>query len=183
MPNYRRSYILGGTFFFTLVTYQRKKIFTSNQSIELLDLAISRVRTYHPFSIDAFCILPDHIHFIWTMNESDFDYSMRIGQLKRYFSRMYSDHFEVNSNLCDSQIKRGETAIWQRRFWEHTIRDNDDLSRHIEYIHFNPVKHGLVESAKDWPHSSFLQYVNNGFYNTGWGNNTSLILEGTMFGE
>ncbi len=183
MPNYRRSYILGGTFFFTLVTYQRKKIITSNQAIELLDLAISRVRTYHPFSIDAFCILPDHIHFIWTMNENDFDYSMRIGQLKRYFSRMYSDHFEVNSNLCDSRIKRGETAIWQRRFWEHTIRDNDDLSRHIEYIHFNPVKHGLVESAKDWPYSSFLQYVKNGFHDMGWGNNTSLKLEGTTFGE
>ena len=183
MPDYRRIYIPGGTFFFTLVTYKRRKIFASNQAIDLLDLAISKVMAYHPFSIDAFCILPDHIHFIWTMNENDCDYSLRIGQFKRYFSRMYWDKFAVYSDVSDSRIKRGETAIWQRRFWEHTIRDHGDLSRHIEYIHYNPVKHGLVESARDWIQSSFRQYVKDGFYDIDWADNTNLKLEGTAFGE
>ena len=108
---------------------------------------------------------------------------MRISQLKRNFSRMYIDNFEENSDLSDSRIKRGETAIWQRRFWEHTIRDHDDLSRHTEYIHYNPVKHGLVESVRDWLYSSFLQYVKDGFYNIDWSDNTNLKLEGTGFGE
>ena len=183
MPDYRRLYIPGGTFFFTLVTYQRRKLFTSPQAFELLDLAISKVKTYHPFTIDAFCILPDHVHFLWTMNENDSDYSLRIGQLKRYFTRMYLDNFELNSNINDSRKKRCETAIWQRRFWEHTIRDNDDLSRHIEYIHFNPVKHGLVYAPRDWQNSSFLEYVKNGFYDADWADSTNMKFDGVSFGE
>ena len=183
MPDYRRSYIPGGTYFFTLVTYQRRNILSSPLSIEWLDIAISKVMAYHPFSIDAYCILPNHIHYVWTLHEKDCDYSTRIGLLKRYFTKLYSENFNAKEDLPESRIKRGELTIWQRRFWEHTILDVDDLSRHIDYIHYNPVKHGLIESARDWPYSSFLSYVENGVYDVEWGANNLSNLEETDFGE
>ena len=183
MPDYRRVKIKGGTYFFTLVTNQRYQIFHNNNAIGLFLDAQQHVRNLHPFTIIAFCILPDHIHFLWEMPLYDADYSLRIGEIKKRFSKCYiakyGNPFPINTN----QQKRGESGIWQRRFWEHTIRDEGDLNRHIDYIHYNPVKHGLVKQVKTWPNSSFFDYVNLGLYDEDWGQYDSQNIDTCHFGE
>ena len=183
MPEYRRVKLKGSTYFFTLVTYQRQRIFSSPEPISLLTDSINRIKTYHPFIIEAYCILPDHIHFIWTLPEDDNNYSMRISQIKRRFTNEYSKRFEISIEKNESRQKRKESTIWQRRFWEHWIRDENDLNRHIDYIHYNPVKHGLVNSVKEWKHSSFFDFVEMGYYDPDWGENYENDQEKYRFGE
>ena len=147
---YRRALSPGGTFFFTVVTCNRQKILADEPGISLLREAFRYVLDRHPFQMDACVELPDHIHAIWTLPEDDSDYSTRWRLIKSYFSRNLPD--KSNTGLTVSRINKGEQSVWQRRFWEHQMRDEQDVQRHVEYIHFNPVKHGLVQAPIDWPY-------------------------------
>ena len=165
MSNYIRTYYPGGTFFFTLVTYNRHKFLTRPLARNILRDAIQTVRLNYSFIIDAICLLPDHLHCILNLPEGDADYANWWRRIKAYFSRAYRSHikiYEIPQSV--SRIKRNELPIWQRRYWEHKIRDDDDYRRHVDYIHFNPVKHGYVKKAVDYPWSSFHHYVREGVY-------------------
>jgi putative transposase len=169
MPEYRRSRIEGGTYFFTVATYERRQILTSAETRPLLHSAWLDVCHRFPFQTIAVCLLPDHIHCIWSLPSGDANYSIRWKEIKRLFTKDYLSHTGPGDVRNDSRIKRGEAAIWQRRFWEHTIRNQDDLNRYIDYIHYNPVKHGLVDRVVDWPWSSFHRYAKAGTYESDWG--------------
>ena len=164
---YRRSKTPGGTFFFTVVTYRRNKILCHETNAALIKEAFLHVTTHHPFRIRAFVLLPDHIHCIWTLPENDNNYSMRWQLIKSYFSRRCQNKYKVMQTA--SRRNKGEQGLWQRRFWEHQMRDENDLVRHIDYIHYNPVKHRLVNSPGAWPYSSFHRYVKQGDYDADWG--------------
>jgi putative transposase len=135
------------------------------------------VRESHPFFVDAACLLPEHLHCIWTLPEEDADYSLRWREIKRLFSHEYVRQIGEGGFRNESRQKRREVAVWQRRFWEHTLRDGQDFNRHVDYIHFNPVKHGLVKRAADWPWSSFHRYVKMGFYDPGWGETEEMAIK------
>jgi putative transposase len=168
MPNYRRSYS-GSTYFFTVVTFHRQPILTADAARNVLHTAWVDVQKRHPFTIDAICLLPDHIHCIWTLPEGDTNYSMRWKEIKRLFTKGYLDQIGPGNERNSSRQTRGEAALWQRRFWEHTIRDTADFNLHMDYTHFNPVKHGLVQSVWQWPWSSYHRLVEKGYYSQGWG--------------
>jgi putative transposase len=183
MPEYRRVFQKGGVYFLTLVTYKRQDIFSSFEARKILHAAIDHVQKYHPFTILAYCVVPNHIHFLWELPENDADYSMRISQIKRRFSIRYSEKIIDPIPKSTSQKKRRELTIWQRRFYEHFIRDEEDLNRHIDYIHYNPVHHGYVASVCDWADSSFYDYVNQGYYDLLWGNEYDIDEKRYQFGE
>jgi putative transposase len=166
---YRRAVVPGGTFFFTLVTYKRRPIFAAPQAVELLRSTFRHTLEHLPFTVIASVILPEHMHFIWTLPPEVSDFSTRWRLIKSDFTR----HWCAKESLSESasRVLKGEKDVWQRRFWEHVIRDEFDLSRHIEYIHYNPVKHGLVSSPGDWEFSSFKKFVREGFYPADWGGN------------
>jgi putative transposase len=167
MPDYRRIYVKGGTYFFTVVSYKRYYLFGDESAINLLRNCCESVITKYPFKIDAIVILPDHLHTIWTLPENDSDFSIRWKLIKNTFSRCYQDNY--TRDLPESLIRKKEKGIWQRRFWEHLIRDQEDFNRHCDYIHYNPVKHGFVNSPVEWKHSSFSRFVEQGFYSHDWG--------------
>ncbi len=172
MTNYRRAFIPGGTFFFTVVTYKRRPILTNKLARRSLREALKRVQEFRPFVIDAIILLPDHLHCIWSLPRGDSDFSTRWRQVKSLFTRSY---LAAGGNDAEGSISReskDEHALWQRRFFEHTIRDEDDLKRCTDYIHINPVKHGLVEKATDWPWSSFHRYVQMQEYPVNWGDSS-----------
>ena len=163
---YRRVFIPGGTYFFTLVTFQRRSIFSDPLAVELLRNAIAYTEKRMPFQIDAMVILPDHLHCILSLPPSSSDYSTRWRLIKSKFSRDWNTNKE--SELASRQ-KKGEVDTWQRRFWEHLIRDESDFNHHVDYIHYNPVKHGLVTEPSLWEYSSFHKYVNEGILPKDWG--------------
>ncbi|MBI2850077.1 MAG: transposase [Chloroflexi bacterium] len=167
MPEYRRSYVKGGVYFFTVVTCERLPIFQDTPAIDLLHMSFQKVIAIHPFDINALVVLPDHLHTIWTLPENDSDFSVRWKKIKATFSRHFED--SVDGKISLSAMKKGEKGIWQRRFWEHQIRDQEDFNRHCDYIHYNPVKHGLVNAPSDWKHSSFGRFVEKGWYGREWG--------------
>jgi putative transposase len=163
LTNYRRNFVPGGSFFFTVnLADRRSQLLTGN--IELLRAAFHYARTRHPFTIEAIVILPDHLHAVWTLPEGDAEFSLRWRLVKSAFSRGLP-HGEHSSA---SRISKGERGIWQRRYWEHTSRDERDLAHHFDYIQFNPVKHGHVNSVEDWPYSSFHRMVRLGVYPSDW---------------
>ena len=164
---YRRAKTRGGTYFFTVVTHNRSPFLCYPGNEELLRQAFQITMQRHPIEIDAFVLLPDHLHCIWTLPEGDHNFSMRWRLIKSYFSR-YCDK-KYSGVVSTSRQGKQERAFWQRRFWEHMIRDDIDFRAHVEYIHFNPVKHGLVAAPKDWEHSSFHRYVKAGLYDEMWG--------------
>ncbi|MGE3182703.1 MAG: transposase [Phycisphaerae bacterium] len=164
MPEYRRWRDAGHTFFFTLVTHQRRAIFSEDKAIKLLRDAFRHVRDRHPFSIDAIVILPDHLHAIWTLPEHDDNYSMRWRLMKRHFTDTYLRTGGAECARSSSRVQKSERGIWQRRFWEHQIRDQVDFERHAEYIHYNPVKHGFVSCPHQWRYSSFTKWADRGDY-------------------
>ena len=175
---YRRIRQTGATYFFTVITGGRRPLFADPRAIAILRNATQYVRLHHPFFIEAEVIMPDHIHTLWTLPEHDSDFSKRWMLIKSNFSREYrrntvsgfaSGLTPTYKNNAMSRPSRGQTSIWQHRFWEHLIRDERDFSAHVEYIHFNPVKHGLAKSAIDWPHSTFKQFVDRGEYAVSWG--------------
>jgi len=176
MPQYLRARIEGGWFFFTLTLADR--------STDLLVRHIDRLRKAYaialrryPFETIAACVLPDHLHAIWALPDDDADFSRRWSLIKSEFSR----ELPANFGRSPSKLRKREKGIWQRRFWEHAIRDDRDLSRHIDYIHFNPVKHGYVSRACDWAHSSFHRYVARGHLPLDWGGDTRELIG--SFGE
>lgn len=164
MPDYRRTKEPGGTYFFTVVTFERQPILTTPEAREFLRSAWIDVQSRHPFETVAVCLLPDHLHTIWKLPEGDSNYPMRLKEIKRIFTHNYLRNGGTNGLRNISRLKRKEAAVWQRRFWEHTIYDENDLNAHIDYVHFNPVKHGLVKRVSDWPWSSFHRYVRSGIY-------------------
>ncbi|MBI4331388.1 MAG: transposase [Chloroflexi bacterium] len=167
MSNYRRAYCEGGTYFFTAVTYGRRPIFREEQAIVLLTKCFQSVKKLHPFEVNAFVTLPDHLHCIWTLPDGDNDFSTRWKKIKACFTSQWV----VGTTLpvSESKQQKGEKGVWQRRFWEHMIRDQEDFNRHCDYIHYNPVKHGLVKSAAEWKYSSFRRFVEQGIYKPDWG--------------
>jgi putative transposase len=163
MPEYRRNRIPGGTYFFTVNLLDRHQTLLVDH-IELLRASVRRARELMPFHIDAWVVLPDHMHALWTLPANDSDYSRRWQTIKMGFSKGLPSG-EAKSLSRDI---RGERGIWQRRYWEHTIRNDVDFSTHMNYIHFNPVKHGLVTHVAAWPYSSFHRAVSKGLYPPDW---------------
>jgi putative transposase len=178
---YRRAKILGGTYFFTVITYGRNVIFHNPVNVTLLRNAFRHVMEKWPFKIDAFVLLPDHLHCIWTVPDGDMDFSKRWRLIKSYFTSYCLPEYRNIAN--DSRNKKKEQAVWQRRFWEHFIRDDDDYLRHVEYIHYNPVKHGHAKAPRDWPYSSFHKYVGQGKYDPDWDAGDSINFDGTIGNE
>ena len=169
MPNYRRNFVSGGTYFFTVNLLNRNESLLVDH-IDALRSAVASVKTNKPFSIDGWVVLPDHMHCIWTLPENDLDYSGRWREIKKAFTKLLPKE-EYRSQ---SHIKNNERGIWQRRFWEHTIRDELDYQRHMDYLHYNPVKHGYVKAVHQWEYSSFHRLVENDIYPNDWGNNIEL---------
>jgi putative transposase len=167
MADYRRSKIAGGTYFFTVVAHERRPVLTTEMVRVALREAIQQAKTTLPFQIEAWVLLPDHLHCVWTLPEGDTNYSARWAIIKRLVSGRCAKM--VNAPQSNSRHKRNERTFWQRRFWEHQIRDDDDMARHVDYVHWNPLKHGLVKVVKDWPYSSFHKYVAKGAYPNDWG--------------
>jgi putative transposase len=168
MPNYLRSRVEGGTYFFTVVTYQRLPILTNGIARRILREAWARTAQWYPFETVAVCLLPDHLHCIWTLPAGDSDYSVRWNGIKGLFTKGYLREIGPGEERNESRMKRREAAIWQRRFWEHTIEDEVDFETHLDYVHYNPVKHGYVSRPIEWPWSTFRRYVNQGIYDSDW---------------
>ena len=182
MPNYRRARTAGGTYFFTVVTERRRKFLTGPEARTTLRSVVQEVRRLHPFTIDAWVLLPDHIHCLWTLAAADTDYSKRWGQIKAGFSRQMKVNLPSRGNLSRSRERHREASIWQRRFWEHQIHDEEDFRHYMDYIHHNPVKHGWAATAGDWPYSTFHRYVARGIYPATWGDGDRLTSDGE-YGE
>jgi len=163
---YRRNFVPGGCFFFTVVTGGRRAILTRADSIDLLRAAFRSVRRIRPFRTDAIVVLPDHLHCIWTLPAGDGDFATRWRLIKTWYTRRCDA--ALRAPLGAGRAARGEQGIWQRRYWEHTVRDAEDFVRHVEYIHYNPVKHGYARTPLDWPYSSFHRYVRAGVYPLQW---------------
>jgi len=169
MPQYRRTRNAGGSFFFTVVTERRQRLLTEEPVRLALRHAIQVVRRQRPFRIDGLVLLPDHLHAIWTMPSDDDDYATRWRLIKRCVTRQLGAAFHNPAVMTQRRRMKGEGSVWQHRYWEHWLRDDDDMRRHLDYLHFNPVKHGLVERVLDWEWSSFHRYVAAGAYPADWG--------------
>ena len=180
MPNYRRANIPGGTYFFTVKTYQRQSVLTNERCRIALREAIAEVRGLHSFETIAWVLLSDHLHTIWRMPENDADFSLRWSLIKQRVTRRCADEASQDA-LSPSRQKRHEGTFWQRRFWEHMIRDDTDLRHHVDYIHYNPVKHGYVTRVADWPYSTFHRYVSRGVYPKDWATAEDMLEQ--PFGE
>lgn len=167
MSDYRRTYLNGGTYFFTVVTYLRFPIFNEETSVNLLNDCFLCNMKEHPFKIDAIVIMPDHLHTIWTLPHGDSGFSIRWQRIKGTFSRNYLG--EKVRDVTKSMMKKNEKGVWQRRFWEHAICNQEDFNKHFDYIHYNPVKHGLAHSPSEWKFSSFGEFVEKGLYSNDWG--------------
>lgn len=164
MRTYTRAWVPGGTFFFTVNLYERHHNSLLIDKIHLLRRAFKTVHESHPFSMDAVVVLPEHLHCIWRLPKGDDRFDQRWQLIKIAFSRSLT----TDENVSASRTRRRERGIWQRRYWEHAIRDEDDWRRHVDYIHYNPVKHGYVSRAIDWPHSSLNRYLKKGMYSDDW---------------
>ncbi len=157
MSNYRRNFVAGGCYFFTVNLLERQRTLLT-EHIDLLRDSVRRVRRLHPFHIDAWVVLPDHMHCIWTLPPDTDDFPMRWRLIKLLFSK----GLPRTERLSATRQRRAERGIWQRRYWEHTIVTERDYAQHIDYIHVNPLKHGYVQRVCDWPHSTFHRYVADG---------------------
>ncbi|HEY9201539.1 MAG TPA: transposase [Gammaproteobacteria bacterium] len=159
MSNYHRSYVYGGCYFFTLVTWQRFPYFADETNIKHLRSAFRHVKQQHPFNIEAIVVLPDHLHTIWRLPEDSTNYALRWRLIKHY----------VATKIETWRNHRQEKRVWQRRYWEHTIHSKKDWHNHMDYIHYNPVKHGYVKHPCEWAYSSFKLALKRGWYDTDWG--------------
>jgi putative transposase len=168
MSDYRRAIEAGGMFFFTLVTHQRRQLFTEARARGNLRQAISEVRERWPFEIVAVVVLPEHLHSIWRLPEGDTDYSTRWACIKKRFTALWTMEGGIEGSISATRKAHREHGVWQRRYWEHRIRDEKDMIHHVNYIHYNPVKHGLVRCPHNWPYSSFHRWVKDGYYRVDW---------------
>ncbi len=171
---YRRAFLPGGTFFFTVVTADRKPLFAEQKNVDTLRDAFRAIRLQRPFTLDAAVVLLDHLHCIWTLPPGDADFSTRWRLIKTWFTK-HCDSEESSGYAAltrptaeGAKTSKRERAFWQHRYWEHMLRDETDYRHHVEYIHFNPVKHGYVKAPTDWPYSSFRRYVKAGIYPPDW---------------
>lgn len=172
MPRYRRVYVPGGTYFFTVVTCARKPLFADEQNRALLRLAFDETHAKRPYETIAMCLLPDHLHTLWKLPDGDSDFSARWARIKSLFTRSFQKTLRVGQGppyAGASRRRKREANVWGRRFWEHAIRNGEELRRHVDYIHYNPVKHGLVEKVSDWPWSTYHRYIAEGLCEPGWG--------------
>jgi putative transposase len=176
MPSYIRTHIPGATYFFTVTLADRSSRLLVER-VHALRSAYRRVQRRHPFETVAVCVLPDHLHAVWRLPEGDADYASRWQQIKRGFSLAC----DASASLPQSLRVKREKGIWQRRYWEHFVRDEDDLRRHVDYVHFNPVKHGHAARVADWPYSSFHRWVARGELPAEWG--LVQAADGARFGE
>lgn len=176
MATFRRALVPGGTYFFTVVSHQRRPLLTGPPVLAALRQAMQTVQRRYPFEQDAVVLMPDHLHAIWTLPPEDHVYSRRWALIKRLTSQAVRDVLPERS-----AGRRAELGLWQRRFWEHLIRDEADYQQHLHYLHFNPVKHGHVARVVDWPHSSFHRWLRAGVYEADWG--VAECLDGAGFGE
>lgn len=172
MSYFRRVRVPGATYFFTVNLLERHNNDLLVRHIDLLREVVKVVRSRHPFHIDGWVVLPEHLHTIWTLPSGDADYSKRWRGIKADFSRQ----LPATERRSPARHRSGERGIWQRRFWEHLIRDEDDYCRHMDYLHFNPVKHNLVANVADWPHSTFHRLVARGVYPRDWGDEQTVDL-------
>ena len=168
MSRYRRANTSGATWFFTVVTYRRRRFLCDEDVRVALREAITKVREQYPFNIDAWVLLPDHLHAIWTLPPGDAGFSVRWQQIKRIVTRRCAARLHRDAWMTASKIKHREFTLWQRRYWEHQIRDAADFERHMDYLHYNPAKHRLVTQVADWPYSSFHRHVAAGIYGAHW---------------
>jgi len=173
---YRRLIIPGTRYFFTIVLQDRKSDLLIRKINELRQ-AVKQVIKRYPFIIDGIVVLPDHLHIIITLPPDDANYSQRLGFIKSSFSR----RIEALEPMSASRHKKRERGIWQRRFWEHVIRDELDYSRHMDYIYYNPVKHGYVKSPSEWPYSSIHRDIKLGILPRDWAYHDESIDQ--IFGE
>jgi putative transposase len=161
MPNYRRAFVPGGCWFFTVNLLDRRKTLLVDH-IDVLRIAMAKTRIRYPTAIDAMVVLPDHLHAVWTLPPGDADFSVRWRLIKSRFAQALPRQEPLRA------VRSGERGIWQRRYWEHLIRNEADYARHVEYCYINPVKHGLVKRVRDWPHSSFHRDVRAGIFAEDW---------------
>ena len=183
MSEYRRVKIKGGTYFFTVVTFDRQPFLTRDHIRQALREAIMTVRQSLPFAIEGWVLLPDHLHTIWTLPEGDANYGARWAVIKRAVTTRWSSTIGNIGKVSASRKKRQEGGFWQRRFWEHAIRDDKDSQRHMDYLHFNPMKHGYAKNVADWPYSTFHRLVVQGIYPANWGGNGCESMKAEDFGE
>jgi putative transposase len=174
MSNYRRAFVPGGTWFFTVNLLQRRGNDLLVREIDLLRKVVQGVRQRYPFHIDAWVVLPEHMHCVFSLPEGDSDFSLRWRLIKSGFSRALP---KIES-LSAVRQGSGERGIWQRHYWEHLIRDELDFQRHIDYVHVNPLKHGLVKRVVDWPYSTFHRYVDVGIYVADWCGDAAVEVNG-----
>jgi putative transposase len=167
MADYRR-YFLRGTYFFTLVTQGRAEFLCDDVARPILRNALRECRARWPFVIVAIVLLPDHLHTLWSLPEGDAAYPIRWAWLKKEFTKRWLARGECEQAISDARRARRRRGVWQPRFWEHTIRNEADFEHHFHYIHFNPVKHGLVQFPYEWPYSSFHRWVRAGVYTPDW---------------
>ncbi len=168
MPTYRRRFLPGGTYFFTLVTERRSEFLCEPSARHHLCHAFRRCRQHRPFRIEAVVLLPDHLHTIWTLPPGDADFATRWAHIKGSFTHGWLKEGGREQSLSVSRRRHRRRGVWQRRYWEHALCDEADCERHVEYIHYNPVKHNLVKCPSEWPYSSFHRYVRLGQYPVDW---------------
>ena len=183
MSNYRRANFPGGYYFFTVVTYNRRRLFNHEIARNCLRKARKAwllTQNKHYFDTIALCLLPEHLHCVWKLPDDDANFSIRWASIKALFTKEYSSQADIDNVLNQSRNNHREANIWQRRFWEHQIRDATDLQNHINYIHYNPVKHGFVTNVNDWPWSTYRRYANEDGYKI---METKYQVPDTNFGE
>lgn len=168
MSDDRRRFIEGGTFAFTVVTYQRQRLFDHDNARRLLHEAFDYARETQPFELDAIVLLPDHLHALMTLPPGDADYATRWSRIKRRFTITWQQAGGQPRTISEGKRNDRRQGVWQPRYWEHAIRDEDDYTSHLDYIHYNPVKHSLVRCPHEWPYSSFHRYVATGVYDQHW---------------
>ncbi len=173
MTQYLRATITGATYFFTVNCAERHGNRLLIDNIDVLRQSFRKVKIAHPFDIDAIVILSEYLHCIWTLPPDDADYKTCWGLIKADFSRA----IPFGERRTTSRVKRGERGLWQRRYWEYLIRDDADFARHVDYIHWNPVKHGWVSRVSEWQYSSFHAYVRRGVYFVDWADGSDEVFD------
>jgi putative transposase len=168
MPNYQRNFVPGGTYFITIVTYHRRRFLTDESVRPMLYQALRDAQAEMPFAIPAMVIIPDHVHLLIALPPGDCAYPARLGYFKKEFTKSYLEAGGVEATTTMGIKLAGRRGVWQPRYWEHTIEDEQDFEHHFDYIHYNPVKHGYVQEVRAWPYSSFHRWVQEGHYPERW---------------